>query len=143
MAALPDTVEGLKQLLVDKIRKEKQNESKLAALNAINSALQTENVKLKKDLAKSVAPPTDAGEFLSQHRFRRSTSSAQIFPTEVLNSSCTFFLVISEEELEELREEFQERLGVADRTVEALKASAFVIQQKHHVLSAMTLCEHV
>eukprot|EP00798_Chlamydomonas_sp_ICE-L_P022814 gene22814-29985_t len=50
MASLPDSVDGMKKLLIDKV---KQYESKLAALNAINSALQKENEKAKNDLAKA------------------------------------------------------------------------------------------
>lgn len=39
----------------------KQYESKLAALNAINSALQKENDKLREELAHAQDPTTDAG----------------------------------------------------------------------------------
>jgi hypothetical protein len=40
----------------------KHYESKLAALNAINSALQKENDKLREELALAQDPTTDAGE---------------------------------------------------------------------------------
>ncbi|MEW5302309.1 MAG: hypothetical protein WDW36_005109 [Sanguina aurantia] len=44
----------------------KQYESKLAALTIINSALQKENGKIKRDLARSAAPPTDAEEEIQE-----------------------------------------------------------------------------
>ncbi|KAF5832649.1 hypothetical protein DUNSADRAFT_11394 [Dunaliella salina] len=71
------------QALADKV---KQVEGKLAALQAINQGLQKENDKLRRELARIDAPPTDA-----------------------------------EEELEELREEFQTRLGAQDRLIAALQ----------------------
>jgi hypothetical protein len=40
----------------------KQYEGKLAALNAINSALQNENGQLRKQLARAELPENDAGE---------------------------------------------------------------------------------
>lgn len=81
---MTETIDGLKSQLTDKwvgqssvtfalhevnlltdidlaCNRVKQYESKLAALNAINSALQKENDKLRKDLARASMPTTDAG----------------------------------------------------------------------------------
>lgn len=48
----------------------KHYESKLAALNAINSALQKENDKLSEELAVAQDPTTDAGEPAAKHTLR-------------------------------------------------------------------------
>lgn len=46
-------------------RRVKSYEGKLAALNAVNSALQKENDQLRAELDEASAPKTDAGKLLS------------------------------------------------------------------------------
>eukprot|EP00983_Pelagomonas_calceolata_P107469 1159346-Pelagomonas_calceolata.AAC.2 len=90
------------QALADKV---KQFEGKLAALQAINQGLQKENDKLRRELARIDAPPTDA-----------------------------------EEELEELKEEFQARLGAQDRLIASLQRYAWSANSGCPIWSCVFAC---
>jgi hypothetical protein len=79
--------------------------------------LQKENDKLRRDLAKASMPETDAGGVIAVLRKTTGAKCMLSLGQHVLKHA----LLAAEEELEELKEEFQARLGAADRTIATLQ----------------------
>ncbi|GFH23128.1 Golgin candidate 5, partial [Haematococcus lacustris] len=82
-------------------------EHKLAALSAVNRALKLENEQLRRKLEDSETGKMSGMWYLPEP-FCQASSPAS-------------WMLLSEDEVEDLKEEFQARLGAADRTIASLQ----------------------
>lgn len=108
----------------------KQYEAKLAALNAINSALQKENEQLRRDSRNARAPTSDAGRWRTGagcHRPAIPSLPARRMCRPLTPPLAACAVAVADEELAELQEEFERRLGQNQRTIAQLKVSGGLV----------------